>query len=190
MQIKAQHPNSRFLQAIIWQMHTQAFEVPALMTFYLHNKSVNKLLFARTTVKHDGWLHDLCSSSPTILQIYSSFSPLSIYLFQLYLIFMELEYHPLDLPTAGTPLLQTGELWNLSHFTSTWTKHSNCSCLKQQQRNNYFSCKELLKLLILVGFGHIHASLLPSLLEDTSHATSKVVSGITNELYSAKPSFL
>lgn len=68
MQIKAQHPNSLFLQAIIWQMHAQAFEVPALMTFYLHNKSLNKLLFAQTTVKHDVWLCDLCSSTPAILR--------------------------------------------------------------------------------------------------------------------------
>lgn len=51
---------------------------------------------------------------------------------------------------------------------------------------NYFSCEELLKWLILVGFRHVYTSLLLSLLEDTSHATSRVVSGITKELYSAK----
>lgn len=51
----------------MWQMHAQAFQVPALMTFYLHNKSLNTLFFAQPTVKHDVWLRDLFSSTPALL---------------------------------------------------------------------------------------------------------------------------
>lgn len=62
--------NSLYLQAIIWQMNAQAFEVPTLMTFYLHNKSFNKLFHARTTIKHNVQLYDLHCSALTILHIF------------------------------------------------------------------------------------------------------------------------
>lgn len=55
---------------------------------------------------------------------------------------------------------------------------------------SYFSCKQVLKRLILVSFVDIHTNVLPNLLKDINHATSKVLSGIILKLYLAKSSLL
>lgn len=83
--------NSLYLQAILWQMNPQAFEVPTLMTFYLHNKSFNKLFHAHTTIKQDVQLYDLHCSALTILQTFIHPIAHPTFIYSHYFVFLQLQ---------------------------------------------------------------------------------------------------